>query len=361
MRAPTQPLTERPVPDALLQTLLDASPTGIVHLRPLYAPERPAEVADLAYVRLNPAAQHLLGLPEYPTDTLLTLAPGATALVAFYRQAFESGQAMHYDYDPPAPSGRLRVAAQRDGELLVASLTAEPAPELAASPAPLLPPAIAQQILEQTVTAVCVLQGPDYRLSYANPAFEKLFPGRPLVGSTAAEALPNVPQPNLEVLLQHLGHTGGSFIGPDVRLDLPPTGSQLAQWGYFNFRYQAYQASGQPSYISISAHDVTRQVLARQQREQQRAEWQRLFEQAPVAMAVLRGPQHLIELANPAMCALWDRPAEQVLELPLFEALPETNEPRTKALLADVLATGKARTTHERLGSPKAPPADKGY
>jgi signal transduction histidine kinase len=343
-----------------LQTLLDASPTGIVHLRPLYAPEQPAEVADLAYVRLNPAAQRLLGLPEYPaaTDTLLTLAPQATALVAFYRAAFESGQAGHYDYDPPPPGGRLRVVAQREGDLLVASLIAEAAP--AAGPAA-LPPALAQQILEQTVTAVCVLQGPEYRLSYTNQAFEKLFPGHPLVGSTVAEALPQVPQPDLAVLLQHLGRTGGSFVGPDVRLDLPPTAGQPVPWGYFNFRYQAYQTSGQPSYISISAHDVTRQVLARQQREQQRAEWQRLFEQAPVAMAVLRGPQHLIELANPAMCALWDRSAEQVLELPLFEALPETDEPRTKALLTDVLATGKARTTHERLGPLKATQADKGY
>ncbi|WP_233635774.1 PAS domain-containing protein [Hymenobacter setariae] len=359
MRAPTQPLTEQLVPNALLQTLLDASQTGIVHLRPLYAAERPAEVIDLAYVRLNPAAQRLLGLPEFPVGTLLTLAPQDAALVAFYSAAFASEQAEYYDYQPTPLGERLYVAAQRDGELLVASLTAVPAP--AADPALVLPPTLAQQILGQTVTAVCVVQSPEYRLSYANLAFEKLFPGRQLVGSTVAEALPEVPQPNLELLLRHLGQTGGSFFGPDVRLNLPPVDGRPTQWGYFNFRYQAYQASGQPSYISISAHDVTRQVLARQQREQQRAEWQRLFEQAPVAMAVLRGPEHLIELVNPAMCALWDRSAEQVLELPLFEALPETNEPLTKAILTDVLATGKARTTHERLGPAKATPADKGY
>jgi len=325
----------------------------------------PAEVVDFAYGRLNPAAQRLLGLSEYPAGTLAALAPQATGLLAFCRATFASGQAGHYDYHHQLPQGPylvLHVAAQRLGQELIVSLTElVPSPAATTSVAALLAPDIAQQILGQTSTAVCLLRGPHYDITYANPAFEKLFPGRQLIGCSVADALPELPQHDLATLLARLSQVGGSFTGPDVRLAQSLTADQPAQWSYFNFRYQAYQENGQTTHISLTAQDVTRQVLAREQRERQRAEWQRLFEQAPVAIAVLRGPLHIIELANPAMCALWNQPAGQVLELPLFEALPRTAAPYIKILLAEVLATGKSRLTHERLGPAEGIPTYKGY
>ncbi|MDB5270778.1 MAG: hypothetical protein JWP58_3818 [Hymenobacter sp.] len=48
----------------------------------------------------------------------------------------------------------------------------------------------------------------------------------------------------------------------------------------------------------------------------------------------------MIELANPAVCAIWGRTAEQVLNKPLFKALPEAAGQGFEGLLAGVLATG---------------------
>jgi signal transduction histidine kinase len=362
MRVSTQPPTERLVPHALLQALLDTSRTGIVHLRPLYATGQPPEMVDMAYVRLNPAAQHLLELPEYPSATLLTLLPEAKALFAFCRDAFESGQLGYYSYNLSRPQGRstlLHVAAQRDGELLAVSLTEEvagspvlPSAPPAASWAPMLAAEVVQQVMAQAPTGICVLYGPEHRIAYVNQTFEKLFADRPLLGQPVVDVLPPMQQRDLATLLTELSHTGGSFVGPDVQLPLLGANGQPTPPRYFNFRYQTHQKDGQTNCISIAAYDITRQVLARQQRERQRAEWQRLFEQTPVAMAVLRGPQHIIELANPAMCALWNHGTEHVLELPLFEALPQTNLWHVHKELAQVLATGAPHTTHERLGVP---------
>jgi signal transduction histidine kinase len=355
MRAPTQPLTERLAPQALLQALLDTSQTGIVHLQPLYAPGRPAKVVDLAYVRLNPAAQRLLGLPEHPAGTFLALAPQATAAFAFYRDTFSSGQVGHYTYSHSLPAGitqLLHVAAQRDAELLVVSLTAAataPPPPMRAG----LPTAeVAQRVLAQASTPMCLLRGPAYLIAYANQAFEQLFPARQLVGRSVAEALPEVPL-RLESLLRHLNSTTGPFIGPDLPLAIR-TGPQQTQTHYFSFQYQSHAEDGQPHLVSIAAHNVTRQVLARQQRERQRAEWQRLFEQAPVAIAVLRGPQHVIELANPAMCVLWQHPAAQLLEQPLFEVLPAMATNSLQQRLADVMALGQSYSAQEQLATTAA-------
>ena len=47
-----------------------------------------------------------------------------------------------------------------------------------------------------------------------------------------------------------------------------------------------------------------REQAARAEAERQRGELQRVFEQAPVAIAVYRGPNYTIELANPTVCRL---------------------------------------------------------
>lgn len=65
------------------------------------------------------------------------------------------------------------------------------------------------------------------------------------------------------------------------------------------------------------------------------APWAQLLEQAPVAVTVLRGPRHLVEVANPIICALWRRSRAQVLGQPLFEVLPEAAGLGLEELLAE--------------------------
>lgn len=52
-----------------------------------------------------------------------------------------------------------------------------------------------------------------------------------------------------------------------------------------------------------------------------------LFMQAPTAIVLLRGPEYVIEVANPLVCQLWGRTYEAVINRPLFEALPEIRDP----------------------------------
>ena len=66
-----------------------------------------------------------------------------------------------------------------------------------------------------------------------------------------------------------------------------------------------------------------------------------LLNQAPVAISIYRGPRHVIELANGAMCRLVNRPAEQLLGRPLFEAIPEAADQGFEERLARVRATGE--------------------
>ena len=51
--------------------------------------------------------------------------------------------------------------------------------------------------------------------------------------------------------------------------------------------------------VAGSTRDITEQNLAAQQIEADRRRWRELLEQTPAAIAVLRGPEHTFEWANP--------------------------------------------------------------
>jgi len=85
---------------------------------------------------------------------------------------------------------------------------------------------------------------------------------------------------------------------------------------------------------------------ARAEAEAKRGEFERIFEQAPLAIAVYRGPTHTIELANATVARLWGCTGAQLIGKGLFEALPEVAGLGYEELLDGVLATGEPYVAH---------------
>lgn len=75
----------------------------------------------------------------------------------------------------------------------------------------------------------------------------------------------------------------------------------------------------------------------------QRANLYRHFMQAPFLVAVFKGPQHIVELANPPTLLAWGKGAE-LLGMPLLEAVPELAHQPFVGHLDEVYRTG---TTYE--------------
>ncbi|MBC6698969.1 PAS domain-containing sensor histidine kinase [Hymenobacter puniceus] len=85
----------------------------------------------------------------------------------------------------------------------------------------------------------------------------------------------------------------------------------------------------------------TAERAARAEVERQRQQLQQVFYQAPVAIAVLDGPEYSISLANPSVCQIWGRSQEQLLGIPLMQALPELQGQGIESLLDGVLHSGE--------------------
>ena len=79
-----------------------------------------------------------------------------------------------------------------------------------------------------------------------------------------------------------------------------------------------------------------------QERERQRENLLSLFMKAPNPIVILRGSDHVIELANPAACAIWGRRHDEVINRPLLDALPELRGQPFGDLLDGVVRTGVA-------------------
>lgn len=204
------------------------------------------------------------------------------------------------------------------------------------------------QLFERTPAIIALLRGPEHRLEYLNPAFQQLFPGRQLRGQLVDEVLPEAREQGILPLLDHVYQTGETYFGNELPLRVPQASGD-ADTTYLNFTYQAYQEHGAPAGISIFAYDVTEQVVARQQQAALQAQLQAVFEQAPVAIAIFKGPEHLVEVANPLLSKLWGRLPAQVIGRPLFEVLPEMRGQPFEKILREVYQQGRAYVAQEVL------------
>ena len=111
---------------------------------------------------------------------------------------------------------------------------------------------------------------------------------------------------------------------------------------YWTYSYSPIDEPAAPHGVGgvvVTCAETTQHVLSERKLASERERFVQLFDQAPTFLAVLRGPDHVIEHANPGYVALvGHRP---VIGRTVSDALPEAVEQGYLALLDDVYRTGK--------------------
>jgi PAS domain S-box-containing protein len=111
-------------------------------------------------------------------------------------------------------------------------------------------------------------------------------------------------------------------------------------------RIQGYE-TGADDYLvkPFSSKELVSRIQAQlkiaKTRRHNEEQLKRVFQQAPVAIAIFNGPDHIIEIANERMLGFWDKKAEDILGKPLFTAIPDAEHQRFKELMDNVLQTGE--------------------
>jgi PAS domain S-box-containing protein len=205
-----------------------------------------------------------------------------------------------------------------------------------------------RQILAQMPAAVATFSGPAHEFTFVNAPYQAIVGGRARLGQPLAEVLPEAVEQGFVALLDQVYVSGEPYQTTDREAVFYDPGATEPRQHYLDLVYQPLRdEAGQVQGLLAFVTDVTERVNARRARETKQQELQHLFEQAPVAIAIFSGPQYVIELANPAVCAIWGRTQQQALHTPLFELLPEAAGQGFEQLLDGVMATGAPYVAHE--------------
>ncbi len=211
-----------------------------------------------------------------------------------------------------------------------------------------------QEVFTQAPSAIGVTEGPEHRIVVANRDFAELVGGRPLVGRTVHEAFPELEGEPFFALLDRVYATGEPYVGSEVPAPLDRDGDGTPEEYLFNFTYQPLrEVGGQVTGVLIHAVEVTDQVRARRRVERlaeeldrERARLAELLEQAPAAISMTRGPDHVGVMQNGRSRELAGR---STLGRPLREVFPDLAAQEAFAVLDEVYATGVPAVLNEVL------------
>lgn len=132
---------------------------------------------------------------------------------------------------------------------------------------------------------------------------------------------------------------------------------------YWTYSYSpAFDESGEIRGVLVVCYETTATVqnlqelnIAKKKVEESEINLRNVILQAPVAMCILRGEQHVVEIANDKMFELWGKSRQHMINKPIFEGLVEARSQGYEELLENVYTTGK---TFSAYGFPVMLPRD---
>ncbi|MET0463435.1 MAG: ATP-binding protein [Chitinophagaceae bacterium] len=245
------------------------------------------------------------------------------------------------------------------------------------------------QILALSKDAVAVYATPELHIRFASDAMLKMWgKDHTVIGQTLEKAVPELEGQPFVGLMKQVWHTGESHSGTGRAADLEVDGK--LQTYYFDYEYRAVtDEKGGTLCILHTATDVTdrlraqrviaekatsetrlRLELAASSQEMQlvnrelktanetltdsanklaesKSHLSSIMDKAPIGICILKGRNHIIEVANETILKAWGRTAQEVLGKPHHEARPELKGQEVYNWLDEVFETGNTKINNE--------------
>ena len=200
-------------------------------------------------------------------------------------------------------------------------------------------------LLMESPFAFAILKGKDMVVSLANDAIKRVWgKGSDIEGKSLMSIMPEIKEQGFAALLEQVYTTGKPFYGHEELIKLQR--NSIWEEVYFNFIYQPYKEADETiSGVTIIANEVTTQAIANKKIVASKENVGRLFMQAPAIICVLRGPQHIYELANAMYLQLVGN--RDIVGKPIREALPELEGTGIFEILDKVYTTGEPFIANE--------------
>ncbi len=199
-----------------------------------------------------------------------------------------------------------------------------------------------RSLITSAPIAIALFVGRDLIIETPNQEFINMM-GKDyeLVGKRLVDVMPElIGQPFLQIL-DDVYTTGKPFHTYGTKVNVVYNG--VMKEGYYDFSYTPLFDSEQKVYAILEiAEDVTDSILVKNKLQESEQNLRNTILQAPVAMCIFKGATHVVEIANSRMFELWGKKPAEVMNRPIFEALPEASGQGLEVLINSVYSTGKA-------------------
>jgi hypothetical protein len=204
-----------------------------------------------------------------------------------------------------------------------------------------------RSLVESAPFPIGVYVGEDLIIELANKAITDAWgKGDDVIGKPYREVLPELHNQEIFEQLEGVLRTGKPFHSENKRVDIFANGNSRPF--YFNYSFTPVRdSSGKVYGVMNTGADVTALNIAKQEAEENRNNLHNTVMQAPVAMCLFKGPEHVVELANDRMLMLWGKDAQNIVGKPVFEGLHEAKDQGFEVLLNNVFNTGETYTALE--------------
>lgn len=243
-------------------------------------------------------------------------------------------------------------------------------------------PDLINQALVSSAAPTSIYSGEDMVIQFANEGMLALWgKDSSVIGKPLMQAIPELEgQPFLE-LLREVWRTGKTYSVYEAPAKLIKNGVETLD--YFDYEYKALTDHHNKTWAILntalnvtSRREFLQQIQKKEEKEhalneemaatleeltstneelnnsvQQLAESRdyirTIIEQAPVGIAMLKGSEHTIEIANPAILAIWGRTESEVIGYRHEDARPELRGQPVNIWLKEVYRTGKPKVNTE--------------
>lgn len=199
-----------------------------------------------------------------------------------------------------------------------------------------------QEIAKQAPVGLCILMGEGFVIEMANDAYLEVLEKteEETIHKGLFEVVPEVRE-LVEPVLLNVFKTGIPFTATNFKVNLIRSGKSQIAW--FNLIYQPLRNDdGKVIGIIVISTEVTELVLTQQQLELREKNFRQMVMHSPIAMAIIRGEDLIIEMANELMLSrFWRRSAAEVEGKRLEEVFPELEGQAFPGLIRQVLSTGE--------------------
>ena len=238
------------------------------------------------------------------------------------------------------------------------------------------------QALVSSPAPTSIYSGEDMIIRFANEGMLALWgKDSSVIGKPLMEAIPELEgQPFLE-LLREVWRSGKTYSVSEAPAKLIRNGQEVLD--YFDYEYKALTDHNNKTWCILNtALNVTSRLEFLKQIEQKEAREQALneemaatleeltctneelsnsikqladsreyirmiIEQAPVGIAMLKGSEHIVEIANPAILNIWGRAESEIIGYPHEKARPELKGQPVNKWIKEVYQSGKPKINTE--------------